>query len=204
MAFRLTLTGVGAMSSPRFAPAGLLVEFDGVRVAIDGGGALDPSMLVDAWLVSDNRSELIAEIRKSARLSGTEAEVRSFSSPGLRIDPSPVVHTAHPTFGYTIRAETRRIVWAPEFYVFPEWSAKCDLMFAEAAGWDRQIHFRGGVGGHASALAVSREARDHQVERLVLAHIGRPTMRAIDRGEHLPFGSFGHDGDRFEPRRWRR
>lgn len=34
---QLTLLGVGAMRSPRFAPAGLLVANAGIRVAFDGG-----------------------------------------------------------------------------------------------------------------------------------------------------------------------
>jgi hypothetical protein len=116
----------------------------------------------------------------------------------------PVIHTSHPTFGYSIRAEERHIVWAPEFFVFPEWASQSDLMFADAAGWDRAIRFRGSVGGHAAALAVSRVAKERQVRRLVFAHIGRPTIRAMGRGERPPFGCFGHDGARFEPRRWRR
>ena len=33
---QVTLLGVGAMNSPRYAPAGLLVEYATVRVAIDG------------------------------------------------------------------------------------------------------------------------------------------------------------------------
>jgi hypothetical protein len=28
----------------------------------------------------------------------------------------------------------------------------------------------------------------------VFAHIGRPAIRAIDAGERLPFGEWGHDG----------
>jgi hypothetical protein len=70
-------------------------------------------------------------------------------------------------------------------------------MFAEAAGWNRPIRFRGGVGGHLDALAVAEAARRHHVERLVLAHIGRPTLRAIDRGETPGFGEFGADGRRY-------
>jgi hypothetical protein len=205
LAFRLTLTGVGAMASPRFAPAGLLVEYDGVTVVLDGGS--DPGSFpatVDEWLVTDERSELIREIRAMARERGAEPGVRRFSARGLTLAPMPVIHTSHPTFGYSIRAEERHIVWAPEFFDFPEWASHADLMFADAAGWDRAIRFRGGVGGHAAAVAVSREARARQVGRLVLAHIGRPTIRAMDRGEQPPFGFFGHDGARFEPRRWRR
>ncbi|MEX1133892.1 MAG: hypothetical protein WED83_03500 [Acidimicrobiia bacterium] len=205
MAFRLTLTGVGAMNSPRFAPAGLLVEYDGIRVVIDGGGDPRPfPPVVDAWLVSDDRAELIREIRELAGERGVGAGIQRFAAPGLILDPMPVIHTSHPTYGYSIRAERRHIVWAPEFCVFPEWAASCDLMFAEAAGWDRPIHFAGRVGGHASAVSVSREARELQVRRLIFAHLGRPTIRACDRGERPPFGSFGYDGARFEPRRWRR
>lgn len=191
------------MNSPRFRPAGLLVDHDGVRVMIDGSGdAVSPRSL-HAWLVTDDHSELIREIRSCAAEAGLEVRMGGFSSPGLDLSPLPVVHTSHPTVGYRIEAEGRRFAWAPEFYRFPEWAAGCDLMFADAAGWNRPIHFRGKVGGHAAALDMCQKAREQGVRRLILAHIGRPTIRAIDRGERPPFGSFGYDGATFEPRRWR-
>jgi hypothetical protein len=109
----------------------------------------------------------------------------------------PVAHTSHPTYGYLIRTARARAVWAPEFWTFPEWAAGADLMFADAAGWNRPIHFAGGVGGHAAALAVAEEARRRGVRRLVFAHIGRPTIRAIDAGQRPPFGEFGRDGRRY-------
>jgi hypothetical protein len=68
-------------------------------------------------------------------------------------------------------------------------------MFAEAAGWHRPIYFRGGVGGHACAMDVARVAQRCGVKRLVLAHIGRPTIRARDSGGRLPFGELASDGD---------
>jgi hypothetical protein len=34
---RMTLLGIGAMASPRYRPAGILVEYAKVRVMIDGG-----------------------------------------------------------------------------------------------------------------------------------------------------------------------
>jgi hypothetical protein len=37
----------------------------------------------------------------------------------------------------------------------------------------------------------------HRVGRLVFAHIGRPTIRAIDRGERPPFGAFARDSQVF-------
>jgi hypothetical protein len=40
---RFTLLGVGAMNSPRYAPAGLLIEQSQVRVAIDGGPGAEPA-----------------------------------------------------------------------------------------------------------------------------------------------------------------
>jgi hypothetical protein len=94
-------------------------------------------------------------------------------------------------------------VWAPEFLVFPTWARGADLMFADAAGWKRAILFAGGVGGHAAALDVAHHARRRHVRRLVFAHIGRPTIWAIDEGQRPPFGEFGSDGARYYPRRWR-
>ncbi|WP_258023623.1 hypothetical protein [Streptomyces bambusae] len=86
------------------------------------------------------------------------------------------------------------VVWAPEFWEFPAWAAGADLMFAEAAGWDRRIRFRGGVGGHAYVLEVGREAIRHGVRRLVYAHIGRPCLRAMDAGLRPQWGEWGREG----------
>jgi hypothetical protein len=84
--FRLTLLGVGAMNSPRFAPAGLLVEHKGSRVMLDGGPGAEPDGLIDAWLVTDRRAELIRQIRVLASASGLEPEVKRYSTPkGLEI-----------------------------------------------------------------------------------------------------------------------
>jgi hypothetical protein len=52
---RLTLLGVGAMASPRYAPAGLLVECGTVRVMLDGGPGAAPTGRLDAWLLTDPR-----------------------------------------------------------------------------------------------------------------------------------------------------
>lgn len=63
---RLVTVGVGAMNSPRHEPAGLFVAHEGVRVMIDGGPGAEPPPVLDAWLVSDEGAELIAQIRRSA------------------------------------------------------------------------------------------------------------------------------------------
>ncbi len=116
------------------------------------------------------------------------------------MEPKPVVHTNHPAFGYEIRCAGLKVVWAPEFFRFPVWAGDADLMFAEASSWSRPIRFRGGVGGHLDALSVQRAARRAGVGRLVLAHIGGPTIRAMARGWRPSFGELGHDGQIFRPR----
>jgi hypothetical protein len=192
------------MNSPRFAPAGLLVEHDDLRVMLDGGRENAPPGRLDAWLVTDARAELIREIRSLARERGVEPAVARFDAPVLRITPRKVTHTSHDTYGYLIEAGGRRIAWAPEFWKFPRWASGVDLLFADAAGWDLPIRFAGGVGGHAAALEVAARTERRGVRRLVFAHIGRPTIRAMDSGFRPPFGEFGHDGATFHPRRWRR
>jgi ribonuclease BN (tRNA processing enzyme) len=190
------------MRSPRFAPAGLLVEAER-RVMLDGGPGSVPEGTLDAWLVTDERAELMARIRALAQERGLAPEVGGVHAPGLDIVPLPVVHTSRPTYGYLISADHLRIAWAPEFLQFPDWANGADLMFADAAGWDRPIRFAGGVGGHAAARQVAVEAQRHGVRRLVFAHLGRPTIRAMDAGQRPAFGRFGHDGQVFRPRRWR-
>ena len=57
------------MNSPRYAPAGLLIEQSQVRVAIDGGPGAEAGPLV-AWLVTDECAELIRELRRLAAAQG--------------------------------------------------------------------------------------------------------------------------------------
>lgn len=193
-ALKLTLLGVGAMNSPRYGPAGLLAEHAAARVAIDGGPGAVPAGRLDAWLVTDERAELIGKLRRLASERGLVPQVAGFEGHGLGITPLPVVHTSHPTWGYLIRAVGRTVVWAPEFLEFPKWAAGADLLFADAAGWARPIRFARGTGGHAAVLGVAEQAARLRVRRLVLAHIGRPTIRALDAGLEPPFGEFGSDG----------
>jgi Beta-lactamase superfamily domain len=193
----LVALGVGAQRSPRYAPAGLLVLHRGRRVMIDGGGGAVPRGRLDAWLVTDDRAELIADIRRLAGRWHLIPRAASFRGDGLAIERKAVTHTSHPTYGYRIEAQGRVIVWAPEFMRFPRWARGADLMFAEAAGWDRPIRFAGRVGGHLDVVSVARAARDHGVKRLVFAHIGRPTLRALERHARPSFGEFAVDGQRF-------
>jgi len=197
---RLVTLGVGAARSPRYRPAGLLVSHRGARVVIDGGPHTVPKGRIDAWLLTDDHAELAAAVRRTARELGLIARVASFRAEDLRIEPKPVVHTNHPTFGYEIRDGGLKVVWVPEFFEFPSWARNADLAFAEASSWNRPIYFRGAVGGHRDALTVERAARQAGVKRLVFAHIGRPTIRAIEAGARPAFGELARDDQIFFPR----
>ena len=157
------------MNSPRYEPAGLLVVYGKTRLMLDGGGAA-PKDKLSAWLVTDEQGELIREIRKLARPMDLEPKVASYSLDGLSIKPHSVIHTSHDAYGYTIEANGKKIIWAPEFLRFPRWAKGADLMFAEAAGWNRLIFFRRHVGGHASVEQVACSAQKYGVRQLVYAH----------------------------------
>jgi hypothetical protein len=191
---RLTLLGVGAMNSPRFAPAGLLVRYRGRRVAFDAGPGAEPPQRLDGWLVTDQRAELRSALRRMAAERAVPLRMGDLELGELRIRACPVVHTSHPTCGYRIELGGVVAVWAPEFWIFPSWAAGADLMFAEAAGWDRRIRFRGGVGGQAHVQEIGPEAVRHQVRRLVYAHVGRPSLRAMDTGLRPGWGEWGREG----------
>ena len=164
-------------------------------VAIDGGPGAEPPGAVDAWLVTDEHAELRAALRRLARARDMPAPAVAEHVTGtLAVRPFPVEHTSHPAYGYRISAGGQIAVWAPEFWRFPCWADRADLLFAEAAGWDRPIRFRGGVGGHASVAQVAAEAARRGVRRLVYAHIGRPSLRAMDAGLQPPFGEWGAEG----------
>ena len=141
---RITLLGIGAMNSPRYRRAGLLVESGNRRIMIDGGPGAITRGKVDAWLVSDERCELMSDIRTLASDKGTKPRIGDYRSAGVSIVPKPVVHTSHPTYGYLIVAGRSHIVWAPEFFEISAWAANADLIFADAAGWSRPIPFAKG------------------------------------------------------------
>jgi hypothetical protein len=186
------------MNSPRFPPAGLLVRYRRRQVMLDGGPGAEPAGNLAAWLVSDEHSELRRELRTLAAARGVRPEVAALSIADLVIEPRPVVHTSHATWGYLLRLRAASAAWAPEFWEFPEWADGVDILFGDAAGWSRPIRFAGGVGGHMAALDVAGQAREHSVGRLVLAHIGRPSLRAIDAGQSLPFGEWGRPGRTYQ------
>lgn len=169
---RLTLLGMGAMNSPRFPPAGLLVRYRRRQIMLDGGPGAEPTGKLAAWLVSDERSELRRELGELAATRGLLPAVATVRVADLVIEPHPVTHTSHTTWGYLLRVPAASAAWAPEFWAFPAWAAGVDLMFADAAACP--------AGEADRAVPAGR--------------IGRPSLRAIDAGYRLPFGEWGQPG----------
>lgn len=194
MVLRLTLLGVGAMNSPRYAPAGLLLRYVRRRVAFDGGPGAEPPKRLDRWLVTDLQAELASSLRWLAADRGVQLDVADLRADELPIEAHEVAHTSHPTYGCRIEAAGLIAVWAPEFWETAAWAANATVMFPDAAGWNRPIRFRGGVGGHASVRDIEVAARRHHVRRLVYAHIGRPCLRAMDAGHEPAVGEWGVEG----------
>jgi len=123
--------GRGRNELSRFAPAGLLVRCGDAAVAIDGGPGAEPPGAVDGWLVTDEHAELRAALRRLARArSMTAPAVAEHAAGALAVRPFPVEHTSHPAYGYRISAGRQIAVWAPEFWRFPCWADRADLLFA--------------------------------------------------------------------------
>ncbi len=82
---------------------------------LDGGPGAEPAGRLAAWLVSDERSEL--RVLSAAR--GLHPSVATVRVGDLVIEPHPVVHTSHPTWGYLLRLPMASAARAPEFWAFP-------------------------------------------------------------------------------------
>jgi hypothetical protein len=68
-----------------------------------------------------------------------------------------------------------------------------DVLLKLRAGIVR-FFFEAALGGHAPVAQVALDAVKYEIKRLVFAHIGRPTIRAIDAGKQAAFGEFGTEG----------
>ena len=93
---RLTVLGVGAMNSPRYAPAGPLVKYRKHRIMLDGGPGAEPCGQIDAWLVTDEYSALKRDIRALARALGVKPRVGRHACDGLPLAPL-YTHRTRPT-----------------------------------------------------------------------------------------------------------
>jgi len=118
---RLTLVGVGAMNSPRYQPAGLLVSAPQAGAALLDGGGEVPARGA-ACGVAGHRPAVRADRADPAAGPACwvcARKVIPLVFDDVTITPWPVDHTSHPTFGYLIDRAGRRAAWAPEFVAFP-------------------------------------------------------------------------------------
>ncbi|GAA2595601.1 hypothetical protein GCM10010411_31290 [Actinomadura fulvescens] len=178
------LLGIGTARSPRFAPAGLLVEYGHTRVGLDGGPGSEPPENVDAWLVADERGPLRDDLHRIAHESGMlRPAVAPFRQGTLHVDPLPVAHPRPGVHGYKITRGHRAAVWAPDFAEPPGWVEGADLVFAGAAGCD--------------VAETAEAARRLGVRRLVFVRPGDAACAAMDAGKNPPFGEWGEEGGQY-------
>ncbi|MFI0449840.1 hypothetical protein [Actinomadura sp. 6N118] len=181
---RLMLLGIGTARSPRFAPAGLLVEYGHTRVGLDGGPGSEPPENVHAWLVTDEHGPLRDDLHRIAHESEMlEPTVAPYCHGTLHVDPLPVAHPRAGVHGYKITRGHRAAVWAPEFVKLPDWAEAADLVFAGAEGCDVE--------------ETAEAARRLGVRRLIFVRLGDEACAAMDSGEIPPFGEWGEEGGQY-------
>jgi len=145
-------------------------------------------------LVTDERGELRAALRRLAAQRGRTPAATTYVGGGLDVVPRPVAHTSHPTYGYAIRAGSRLVVWAPEFWTFPEWAAGADLMFAEPpAGTGRSVSAVVRAGTRPCCVPPPTPRRPAYAGWCTRTSAG-PSLRAIDAGLVPPGGEWGEPG----------
>ncbi|MFG2004708.1 hypothetical protein ACGFNU_36705 [Spirillospora sp. NPDC048911] len=181
---RLLLLGIGTARSPRFAPAGLLVEYGHARVGLDGGPGSEPPENVHAWLVADEHGPLRDDLRRIAHEADMlEPAVAPYLHGTLHVDPLPVAHPRAGVHGYKITRGHRCAVWAPDFVKLPDWAEAADLVFAGADNSD--------------VAETAEAARRLRVKRLVFVCLGDKACSAMDAGETPPFGEWGVEGGQY-------
>ncbi|GLZ12848.1 hypothetical protein Acsp04_30830 [Actinomadura sp. NBRC 104425] len=174
------LLGVGTAGSPRFAPAGLLVEYGRTHVGFDGGPGSEPPETVQAWLVRRRDGPGYLRLCRIAADSGMpRPSVASFRHGALRVEPLPLAGDA--PVGYRIAAGRRTAVWAPECRGLPLWAEDADLVFAGTPAMRRTVE----------------AARRLSVRRLVFVHLDEQACAAMDSGRAPPFGEWGVEGGRY-------
>jgi hypothetical protein len=175
---RLILLGVGTTGSPRFAPAGLLIEYGHTRVGIDGGPGSEPPGNVDAWLVRDDKPH--PDLLRIAHDTGMrEPAVAPFRHGALHAEPVPA---GDGLYAYRIVSGHRTAVWAPEFDTFPGWAEGANVVFS-------------GPGPGVDATAEA--ARRLRVGRLVFVLLDEASLAGLDAGKDPPFGEWGEEGGRY-------
>jgi len=198
---RLKFLGTGAMDSKRKGEA-LLVQYKDMNVLIDANEDLKSSLVprLDAVLVCDEKEKYMKDARRLAKIHGLpEPEARAFAQNGLEIKPFAVKHTRHRTYGYEIKANGVRVVYAPEFLEPPIEKIKgADLAILEGSAWSRPIMFAGEAGGHAAILETWEAAREAGAKRIVFTHIGKPVEAQLEDAKELGI-EIARDGQTLQP-----
>lgn len=191
---KLILIGTGALNSPR-KDESFLVEHGDEKILIDAGPDIKTKEFskLTGILVCDPKSDFMKDAKRIGEKFGLIPQVKKIERDGLKIEPFEVKHTNHKTYGYTIKVDNKKIIYAPEFFEFPEKEIKgADLAILEGSAWDRPIRFIGGVGGHAALLDIWEKCKKLKVP-VVFTHIGKSVEKHLKEAEEMGI-KIGKDG----------
>jgi len=192
--FELILVGTGALDSPRKDEC-LLIKYKKNNILIDAGPDIKASEFseLNEILVCDPESDFMRDAERIGEKFGIIPDVKGIRKDGLEIVPFEVMHTNHKTYAYEIKIKGKKIIYAPEFFIFPETQIRtADLAILEGSAWSRPIIFTGRVGGHADILSTFEKTEKFGVPA-VFTHIGSSTEEKLKEAEKLGI-IIGYDG----------
>jgi hypothetical protein len=153
---RMQLVGSSGVRSE-----GLVVEYHGARVLIDGGVSA-PDGEVDAWLRTEP-TETTEELQAVAMSHGVRAYSGDFHRGGPDGGLTVMAHVDGLGYGFEIVAGGKRVAWVPKATTLPVWANGADLVFV--------------------ARDISKEARAAEVRKIVELGYAIPgTSYVVRRG----------------------
>jgi len=184
---KLSFIGTGALNSSR-AGASLLIEFEGVRIQIDGEKSEDIQDNLDAILITDS------EAWNTKAAKEAQGTIDTFEYEGLKIEPLKIYHTDHKVFGYKIEVENISIAYIPKMFEWPEWAEDMNLVIVDGYTWDNNVTFDDKKGGHRSLKLIAEDAQKHKIRQVIATHVGKDTEEALRDKRKIEGINFISDG----------
>lgn len=183
---KLVFIGTGALGSSRVGSS-LLIEFEGIRVQIDGEKSEDIQENLDAVLVTDPGA-WNAKAAKAAK-----GVVGTFEHEGLKITPLKVQYVNCEVFGYKIKVEDISIAYIPKMSKWPEWAEDMNLAIVNGFVWDN-TNIKENVSNYRPLKLIAEDAQRHKIRQVIATYIGKDTEEALRNKRRIENIDFVSDG----------